>query len=72
MPMHEHNPVLVATHAQHIYDFDAKPFATPQSPLSVTRAFGARAPEKLVGDLALSMSTVLTVVGSCKADYLAS
>lgn len=46
--MREANEILISSHSEHIYNFGTKPYPAEQSPLAVTRAFGAQAPPKLV------------------------
>ncbi len=46
--MREANEILISSHSRHVYNFGSKPYPSEQSPLTVTRAFGAQAPPKLV------------------------
>jgi len=46
--MREANEILISSHSRHVYNFGTKPYPPEQSPLTVTRAFGAQAPPKLV------------------------
>ncbi len=46
--MREANETLISSHSRHVYNFGTKPYPSEQSPLSVTRAFGAQTPPKLV------------------------
>ncbi|DBB14617.1 hypothetical protein WJX82_001687 [Trebouxia sp. C0006] len=49
--MREANEILISSHSRHVYNFGSKPYPSEQSPLTVTRAFGAQAPPKLIGQL---------------------
>ncbi|KAL3137433.1 Radial spoke head 14 [Trebouxia sp. C0010 RCD-2024] len=49
--MREANDILIARHSEQIYNLGIKPFPLSQPAVAVTRAFGAHAPFKLVGQL---------------------